>query len=589
MGEMRTTAEDRPYWETTDYESSNRIVRANMRIGCRSVIATGYYLKRIRDNRFYRDGGYKNFGEYAKAECGMTEDVASRTIKKMEVFSEGGNSPIMAKKWEDFSTSKLQEILYLTDEQAESVTPDMTVKEIREIRRPESLPEPEEVVVMAVELPAEPEEMPPAPLVVEGNIEDLLPDAPEPAGPEEAGPARCVTGQSKSGFCGAAAYCAELVSCCADCSEDCNIRCGWLTKKEEPLATSQEPLAEQYYAGKISKEELWNGQATRKLATSQEPEIEKDASWFVKRYAEGYGKELIPGLMRICQKAMPKSEKVKEIKNLISPHGGYGGGGLEFGFNFGRYSQGVSFDADDYAVECQMTYNQFVDVLMQLYDPLDLKWNEALATSQEPEKQEPMEEVVPESAEEGTPLEVLVFSDCRTRKTLMQAGVETVEQLQGMDDSGFMKIRGMSRQQREDIRASLKKWTESGSEPAESESNLQEAEQEISEPKKEFPPYNEKMLEAMIDDAEERMAYYQKTGDRYFFTEWAMRAESYRLLSEKHKTEKEGKKITVCCSARDCLHCTPDGYCSCEVLWLNDDGSCEDIKTCEDEREEKEE
>ena len=41
-------------------------------------------------------------------------------------------------------------------------------------------------------------------------------------------PARCITGKSKNGICGTAAYCSVDCNCCAECSQDCNSRCGWL-------------------------------------------------------------------------------------------------------------------------------------------------------------------------------------------------------------------------------------------------------------------------------------------------------------------------------------------------------------------------
>ena len=52
---------------------------------------------------------------------------------------------------------------------------------------------------------------------------------------EEAGRKKCIVGKSKSGFCGAAAYCGEPVNCCAACKNDCNGRCGWL---DEPVSPS---------------------------------------------------------------------------------------------------------------------------------------------------------------------------------------------------------------------------------------------------------------------------------------------------------------------------------------------------------------
>ena len=48
----------------------------------------------------------------------------------------------------------------------------------------------------------------------------------------------CATGLSPSGHCGAAAYCQEPYDCCAACSKDCNLRCGWLKTGKE---NSNEP------------------------------------------------------------------------------------------------------------------------------------------------------------------------------------------------------------------------------------------------------------------------------------------------------------------------------------------------------------
>lgn len=63
------------------------------------------------------------------------------------------------------------------------------------------------------------------------------PNAPEEEAPEsdvtpdsvKASP--CVTGLSPSGYCGAAAHCDSVHLCCSYCDEDCNIRCGWISKE----------------------------------------------------------------------------------------------------------------------------------------------------------------------------------------------------------------------------------------------------------------------------------------------------------------------------------------------------------------------
>ena len=58
-------------------------------------------------------------------------------------------------------------------------------------------------------------------------------------------PAKCITGQSGSGQCGAAAYCDKGYNCCAQCPDDCNGRCGWIPKKScQPAA--EEPDEKQH-------------------------------------------------------------------------------------------------------------------------------------------------------------------------------------------------------------------------------------------------------------------------------------------------------------------------------------------------------
>lgn len=58
--------------------------------------------------------------------------------------------------------------------------------------------------------------------------------------PEEKtdGPAKCITGKSGSGICGAAAYCDTTYKCCTQCPDDCNSRCGWLEERCQSAAGS---------------------------------------------------------------------------------------------------------------------------------------------------------------------------------------------------------------------------------------------------------------------------------------------------------------------------------------------------------------
>ena len=127
----------------------------------------------------------------------------------------------------DIIKEKLQEMLYLNDKQMEEVKPDMTAREIRGIRTPD--PEPKEI-----------EEQIPEQVLGQMCPEDYPEILPE----EKHGPAKCITGKSKSGICGAAAYCSENYSCCLECDQNCNSRCGWLDDACDVAQDKQQPSVE---------------------------------------------------------------------------------------------------------------------------------------------------------------------------------------------------------------------------------------------------------------------------------------------------------------------------------------------------------
>lgn len=63
-----------------------------------------------------------------------------------------------------------------------------------------------------------------------------IPEKPKKKDNEVSGPAKCITEKSESGICGAAAYCDTEYKCCAQCTDDCNSRCGWLEERCQPAA-----------------------------------------------------------------------------------------------------------------------------------------------------------------------------------------------------------------------------------------------------------------------------------------------------------------------------------------------------------------
>lgn len=125
------------WYENMTYQEAKNILREKMYNLKMNFIAAGYYLKYIRDHEQFREDGYESIWEFAEDNYGIKKSTASRWMAMNDKFSQGGNSPILAEEFRSFEKSQLQEMLYLDDKQIETVTPEMTVKEIREVRKPE--------------------------------------------------------------------------------------------------------------------------------------------------------------------------------------------------------------------------------------------------------------------------------------------------------------------------------------------------------------------------------------------------------------------------------------------------------------------
>ena len=100
----------------------------------RAFVAIGFYLKKADQDGIYLEDGYQSIWEFAKNEYGLSQSAASRYMSICSKFSVGGNSPNLQERYRDFDKSKLQEMLSLTDDQLEQVTPDMRVEDIRAMK-----------------------------------------------------------------------------------------------------------------------------------------------------------------------------------------------------------------------------------------------------------------------------------------------------------------------------------------------------------------------------------------------------------------------------------------------------------------------
>lgn len=97
--------------------------------------------------------------------------------------------------------------------------------------------------------------------------------------------ARCITGKSKSGICGAAAYCSTNCKCCAECDEDCNSRCGWIVDTRD---STQDHISPKIVVERAEEPEPWGRETERMDLEAAEEEREK-ASMYYEMALKNYG------------------------------------------------------------------------------------------------------------------------------------------------------------------------------------------------------------------------------------------------------------------------------------------------------------
>lgn len=201
------------WYENLTYQELKGFIDSNIRCMAREFVAVGYYLKQIRAGKKYKEDGYKDIWEFAEDLYGISRSTCSRWMAINDRFSENGNSPALAEEYKDYGKSQLQEMLYLEDVQLESVTPDMSVRDIKELRKQEETAD------------AEPEEMCGA---AQTETEGEEPE--KSVKPYQRG---CITGWSRyPEFCSCCGH--SGAECCSQCDEDCNSRCGWVDEPYVP-------------------------------------------------------------------------------------------------------------------------------------------------------------------------------------------------------------------------------------------------------------------------------------------------------------------------------------------------------------------
>ena len=112
----------------------------------RSYFKLGFHLNEFKECKYYKDFGYSSFEEFCEHNFDLDKSAISRCINVFLMITNDGNKEYrngveihgcamdISEKYKKYSYSQLCEMLPLDDKQRSQVKPDMTIKQIRDMK-----------------------------------------------------------------------------------------------------------------------------------------------------------------------------------------------------------------------------------------------------------------------------------------------------------------------------------------------------------------------------------------------------------------------------------------------------------------------
>lgn len=573
---MDVLESSKKYYLDVNLEEAETSIRASLKDAARSVIAVGHYLKVIRDKELYREAGYENVWDYAADTFGFSKSTASRYMARNDKFSVGGNSPVLAEEFREYSKAQLQEMLSLDEAQLENVTPDMTVKQIRELKKPKELPCFEIDGQMEIQdiLKADQEGQKKDPETEEKLSAYGLPKRAYPDGVTrkiegcegdtgkgynclechlecELGEEYCMcvdatgrlplpcemvrTGrwEDLKEHVGKSCQFVNLdlvkyeygsvvpVPCCKKCQNPCAFAC---TVSGKRVAASQQPVAAdapQETTGTAAEK-----QPEENVATSQQNA--KQDSPTIREFIKAW-KEILPEEFRRAMRAMREGkstkEKAQQIQKELSPYGVHSYDCSEYSFSWHSFVKGMDWEVDGKKI--YLTYVRLASELLCMYDPQSSQFDEKPDIDDEHE--EPAEISAEQQQEhEEKPKTGKCIHDGISRCTLSEEDKEkdgTGEDCAHHCCWNCVKRDGCNIE----CYASSKRKRLDDDEAAEDEENAEQPAEPIE--------FDRKTLEDMIRNAQEvldQMCDYWVENQPYTYAKYNMMIQAYKLLLKEH-------------------------------------------------------
>ena len=117
-----------------DWMSIKSELEQEFRNAAAGFVRIGYLLRKVKESEGYKKDGYDTLTEWAKGEYNLSSTQVSRFMSINEKYSIGGYSKRLLPEYAKYDQSKLADMLQLSDESMEMVSPDMKRADIREIK-----------------------------------------------------------------------------------------------------------------------------------------------------------------------------------------------------------------------------------------------------------------------------------------------------------------------------------------------------------------------------------------------------------------------------------------------------------------------
>lgn len=155
---MSSNANNLEISHLSGYMGVTEKIKRAMYDAAKQFVYIGFLLWEVQEYGYYREGGYKDVYDYAAQELNFKKSSVKNFIAISYQFGTADHRAIngaahvrtmsLQQPYEKFQYSQLCEMLSMTEKQRELVKPDMTVKQIRELKKelkseePKAQPEP---------------------------------------------------------------------------------------------------------------------------------------------------------------------------------------------------------------------------------------------------------------------------------------------------------------------------------------------------------------------------------------------------------------------------------------------------------------